>query len=132
MRLKALLLGLAVMILSGACTEEVKPVGRLAYTITRTWSNGMVEKGQVYTNGALIMSHGDFTERIMLPPEQLDEIKAAAKADAKNGVMLGSNSDDPVIGIKIGSGEEVRPAALTEGSLAALLNLLLDSHTLHP
>ena len=128
MRLKALLLGLAVMILSGACTEEVKPIGRLAYTITRTWSNGMVEKGEVYSSGALIMSHGDATERLMLPPEQLDEIKAAAR----NGVTLGSNSDDPVIGIKIYSEVEIRPAALTEGSLAALLNLLLDSHTLHP
>ena len=128
MRLKTLLLGLAVMILSGACTDEVKPIGRLAYTITRTWSNGMVEKGVVYSSGALIMTHGDATERLMLPPEQLDEIKAAAK----NGVTLGSNSDDPVIGIKIYAEEEIRPAALTEGSLAALLNLLLDSHTLHP
>jgi hypothetical protein len=55
------------------------------------------------------------------------ELAAAANAP----VDAGSNSDDPILGVTIGSDEEVRPAALTPGSIAELLNRLLDAHTLH-
>ena len=43
----------------------------------------------------------------------------------------GSNSDDPILGVTVSGSPEVRPAALTPGSIAELLNRLLDSHVLH-
>lgn len=123
-----LALGLLLAVVAGACGEEVKPVGRVTYTITRTWSNGMVEKGEVYGSGALVMTHGDYTEKLQLPKDQMAELAAAAAL----GVAAGSNGDDPIIGITISGGDEVKPASLQEGSIADLLNTLLDSHTLHP
>jgi hypothetical protein len=129
MRLKAALLALGVLLIVGACAgEEVKPVGRVTFTITRSWSNGMLEKAEVYGNGAVVMEHGDYTEKIRLPEDQLELLRTAAEG----GVAAGSNADDPVIGVTISGSDEVRPAAITKGSLAELLNRLLDDHTLNP
>lgn len=129
MKLKAILLAISLLAVVGACAgEEIKPVGRIVYTVTRTWSNGMVEKAEVYGNGAVVMEHGDVTEKLRLPEDQLELLRSAAEA----GVAPGSNADDPIVGVTISGGEEVRPAALDEGSLADLLNRLLDDHTLNP
>jgi hypothetical protein len=129
MKLKKLLLAFSLLAVAGACAgEEVKPVGRVTFTITRSWSNGMMEKAEVYGNGAVVMEHGDYTEKVRLPDDQL----AALRAAAAGGVAPGSNADDPIIGVTISGSDEVRPAALTEGSLADLLNRLLDDHTLNP
>lgn len=129
MNLKTLLLAISLVAVAGACAgEEVKPVGRIVYTITRSWSNGMLEKAEVYGNGAVVMAHGDHTEKIRLPEDQLAQFRAAAAG----GVAPGSVADDPIIGVTISGSDEVRPAALTEGSVADLLNRLLDDHTLNP
>jgi hypothetical protein len=88
----------------------------------------MVEKAEVYGNGAVVMEHGDYTEKLRLPEDQLAQLRAAAEG----GVAPGNNSDDPVIGVTVSGSDEVRPAALTEGSLADLLNRLLNDHTLNP
>jgi hypothetical protein len=128
MRRIVLVLGLLLTVVAGACGEEVKPVGRVVYTITRIWSNGTVENGEVYGSGALVMTHGDHTEKLQLPKDQMAELAAAAAL----GVAAGSSSDDPIIGISISGGDEVKPASLQEGSIAELLNTLLDSHTLRP
>jgi len=87
----------------------------------------MEERVQVFADGKLIMNHGDHEERVVLPPDQLAELATAAAVP----IAPGSNSDDPIIGVTIGGSAEVRPAALTPGSIAELLNTLLDSHTLH-
>ena len=129
MKLKMLLLAFGLLAVAGACAgEEVKPVGRVTYTITRSWSNGMVEKAEVYGNGAVVMKHGDYTEKLRLPEDQLAQLRAAAEG----GVAPGNNADDPIIGVTVSGSDEVRPAALTEGSLADLLNRLLNDHTLNP
>jgi hypothetical protein len=129
MKLKMLLLAFGLLTVAGACAgEEVRTVGRVTYTITRSWSNGMVEKAEVYGNGAVVMEHGDYTEKLRLPEDQLAQLRAAAEG----GVAPGNNSDDPVIGVTVSGSDEVRPAALTEGSLADLLNRLLNDHTLNP
>jgi len=129
MRFTVFALSLLLIFSGAACeSEESKPVGRIVYTITREWSNGSFEKAEVYGNGAVIMEHGDFTERIRLPEDQMAQLAAAAVG----GIQPGSNSDDPVIGVATSSLDKVRPAALNEGSLAELLNRLLDDHTLNP
>ena len=87
----------------------------------------MEERVQVYADGRTIMTHGDFEERVTLPSDQMTELAAAATTPAD----AGSNSDDPILGVIVGAEDEVRPAALTPGSIAELLNRLLDSHTLH-
>lgn len=127
MKLKLILIGLASLLLTGACAAEPAPSANLLYTATRSWSNGMEERVEVYADGRTIMTHGDFDERVTLPADQMAELAAAANAP----VDAGSNSDDPILGVTIGSDEEVRPAALTPGSIAELLNRLLDAHTLH-
>jgi hypothetical protein len=126
-KLKSLLFGLVALLLAGACTSEAAPSASLLYTATRSWSNGMQERVEVYADGRTIMTHGDFEERVTLPSDQMAELAAAATRPAE----AGSNSDDPILGVVVGSTAEVRPAALTPGSIGELLNRLLDSHTLH-
>ncbi len=87
----------------------------------------MEERVEVYADGRTIMTHGDFEERVTLPSDQMAELAAAATVPAD----AGSDNDDPILGVVIGPNAEVRPAALTPGSIAELLNKLLDSHTLH-
>jgi hypothetical protein len=120
----ALLLALLVAACSGgpAATESA------AYVITRNWSSGYVETGTVYADGRVVMGHGDHGERVILPQDQMQELAAAAAL----GVAPGSTSSDPIVGVMIGLDAPVSPADLSEGSLAELLNRVLDSHTLHP
>ena len=127
MKLKSLFLGCAALLLAGACTSEPAPSASLLYTATRSWSNGMEERVEVYADGRTIMTHGDYEERITLPGDQMAELAAAATTPAD----AGSKGDDPILGVVVGPTAEVRPAALTPGSIAELLNKLLDSHTLH-
>jgi len=126
-KLKSLLAGLAALLLAGACAADPAPSAGLLYTATRSWSDGREERVEVYADGRTIMTHGDYEERITLPSDQMAELAAAATTPAD----AGSNGDDPILGVTIGSTAEVRPAAITPGSIAELLNKLLDSHTLH-
>ena len=127
MKLKSLLAGLAALLLAGACAAEPAPSASLLYAATRSWSNSMEERVEVYADGRTIMTHGDYEERITLPGDQMAELAAAATTPAD----AGSKGDDPILSVVVGSTAEVRPAALTSGSIAELLNKLLDSHTLH-
>ncbi len=127
-RLVALLL--AVSAASGlvACSAAAEPSGTPSYTITRSWSNGMEEKALVYPDGRTIMTHGEYSEKVTLPADQMAALAAAAALE----IPAGANSDDPILGVSIGDAAPVRPAGLTKDSLPELLNRLLDSHTLHP
>ena len=127
MKLKSLAAGIAALVIAAACSATPEASASALYIGTRSWSNGMEERVQVFADGKLIMNHGDHEERVVLPPDQLAELATAAAAP----IAPGSNSDDPIIGVTIGGSAEVRPAALTPGSIAELLNTLLDSHTLH-
>ena len=127
MKFKSLVAGIAALVIAAACGATTEPSGSLLYSATRSWSNGMEERVEVFSDGKTIMTHGDFDERVALPGDQMSELAAAAALP----IDAGSNSDDPIIGVTIGSSAEVRPAALTPGSIAELLNRLLDSHTLH-
>ncbi|MFZ9385757.1 MAG: hypothetical protein ACO25O_02985 [Candidatus Limnocylindrus sp.] len=127
MNLKSLAFGLAALIFIGGCTSAPEPSASLLYTATRSWSNGMEERVEVYADGKTIMIHGDFQERVTLPADQMAELATAATTPAEPG----SNSDDPILGVTVSGSSDVRPAALTPGSIADLLNRLLDSHTLH-
>jgi hypothetical protein len=127
-RLTVLLLTLVTAASLVACSSAAEPSGTPAYTITRSWSNGMEEKAVVYSDGRSVMNHGAFTERVTLPADQMAELAAAAALE----IPAGTNSDDPIIGVIIGSGTPIRPAGLTKDALPELLNRLLDSHTLHP
>ena len=127
MKFKSFVAGIAALVIATACNATPEPSGSLLYVATRSWSNGMEERVEVFSDGKMIMTHGDFDERVTLPGDQMSELAAAAALP----VDAGSNSDDPILGVTIGSSAEVRPAALTPGSIAELLNKLLDSHTLH-
>ena len=127
MKFKSLVAGIAALVIAAACGASTEPSGSLLYVATRSWSNGMEERVEVFSDGKTIMTHGDYDERVTLPSDQMSELAAAAALP----VDAGSNSDDPILGVTIGSSAEVRPAALTPGSIAELLNKLLDSHTLH-
>ena len=127
MKFKSFVAGIAALVIATACNATPEPSGSLLYVATRSWSNGMEERVEVFSDGKMIMTHGDFDERVTLPGDQMSELAAAAALP----VDAGSNSDDPILGVTIGSSAAVRPAALTPGSIAELLNKLLDSHTLH-
>ena len=127
MKLKSLAAGVAALVIAAACSATPEPSGSLLYVATRSWSNGMEERVEVFSDGKTIMTHGDVADRVTLPGEQMSELAAAAALP----IDAGSDSDDPILGVTIGSSAEVRPAALTPGSIAELLNKLLDSHTLH-
>ena len=127
-RLTVLLLTLVTAASLVACSSAAEPTGTPAYTITRSWSNGMEEQGLIYPDGRIVMTHGEYTERVTLPADQMVELAAAAALE----IPVGTNSDDPIIGVTIGDGPVVRPAGLQQDSLPELLNRLLDSHTLHP
>ena len=127
-RLAVLLLTLVAAISLAACSSAAEPAGTPAYTVTRSWSNGMEEQGRIYPDGRIVMTHGEHTERVTLPADQMAELAAAAALE----IPAGTNSDDPIIGVTIGSGTPIRPAGLTKDALPELLNRLLDSHTLHP
>lgn len=127
MKLKLLTAGIAALVIAAACSATPEVTGSLLYSATRSWSNGMEEIVVVFSDGKTIMTHGDYEERVTLPGDQISELATAAAQP----INAGSNSDDPIFGVTIGSGAEVRPAALTPGSIAELLNKLLDSHTLH-
>ena len=127
MKFKSLVAGIAALVIAAACGASTEPSGSLLYSATRSWSNGMEERVEVFSDGKTIMTHGDYDERVTLPSDQMSDLAAAAALP----VDAGSNSDDPILGVTIGSSAAVRPAALTPGSIAELLNKLLDSHTLH-
>jgi hypothetical protein len=127
-RLTVLLLTLIAVASLGACSTAAEPTGTPAYTVTRSWSNGMEEKAVVYADGRTIMTHGEYTERVTLPADQMAALAAAAVRE----IPIGANSDDPILGVTVGAGETVRPAGLELDSLPELLNRLLDSHTLNP
>jgi hypothetical protein len=127
-RLTVLLLTLVTAASLVACSSAAEPSGTPAYTVTRSWSNGMEEQGLIYPDGRIVMTHGEYTERVTLPADQMAELAAAAALE----IPAGTNSDDPIIGVAIGDGPVVRPAGLQQDSLPELLNRLLDSHTLHP
>jgi len=127
-RLTVLLLTLVTAASLVACSSAAEPTGTPAYTVTRSWSNGMEEQGLIYPDGRIVMTHGAYTERVTLPADQMAELAAAAALE----IPAGTNSDDPIIGVTIGDGPVVRPAGLQQDSLPELLNRLLDSHTLHP
>ena len=127
-RLAVLLLTLVATISLAACSSAAEPSGTPAYTVTRSWSNGMEEQGLIYPDGRIVMTHGEHTERVTLPADQMAELAAAAALE----IPVGTKSDDPIIGVTIGSGTPIRPAGLTKDALPELLNRLLDSHTLHP
>ena len=127
-RIVALLLAVVAAASLAACSTATEPTGTPAYTITRSWSNGMEEKAVVYADGRTIMTHGEYSEKVTLPADQMAELAAAAALE----IPAGANSDDPIIGVAIGDAAPVRPAGLTTDSLPELLNRLLDSHTLHP
>ena len=127
-RLAVLLLTLVAATSLAACSSATEPTGTPAYTITRSWSNGMEETATVYADGRVVMAHGEHSERVTLPADQMAELAAAAALE----IPAGANSDDPIIGVSIGAGAPIRPAGLTKDALPELLNRLLDSHTLHP
>ena len=127
-RFTALLVAIAVATSLGACSSAAEPSGTPAYTVTRSWSNGMEEKAVVYADGRTIMTHGEYSEKMTLPADQMAALAAAAALE----IPAGANSDDPIIGVAIGAGAPIRPAGLTKESLPELLNRLLDSHTLNP
>jgi len=127
-RLTVLLLTLVAATSLGACSTAAEPTGTPAYTVTRSWSNGMEEQAVVYADGRTIMTHEEHSERVTLPADQMAALAAAAVLE----IPAGANSDDPIISITIGAGAPIRPAGLTKDSLPELLNRLLDSHTLNP
>jgi ABC-type Fe3+-hydroxamate transport system substrate-binding protein len=127
-RLTVLLLTLVAATSLGACSTATEPTGTPAYTVTRSWSNGMEEQAVVYADGRTIMTHEEHSERVTLPADQMATLAAAAALE----IPAGASSDDPIIGITIGAGAPIRPAGLTKDSLPELLNRLLDSHTLNP
>ena len=127
-RIVVRLLTLVAVTSLAACSAATEPTGTPAYTVTRSWSNGMEEKAVVYADGRTIMTHGEYSEKVTLPADQMADLAAAATL----AIPAGSNSDDPIIGVSIGDAEPVRPAGLTTDSLPELLNRLLDSHTLNP
>ena len=127
-RLAVLLLTLVAATSLGACSTAAEPTGTPAYTVTRSWSNGMEEKAVVYADGRTIMTHGEYSEKVTLPADQMAALVAAAARE----IPVGANSDDPILGVTVGAGETVRPAGLELDSLPELLNRLLDSHTLNP
>ena len=127
-RLAVLLLTLVAATSLGACSTAAEPTGTPAYTVTRSWSNGMEEKALVYADGRTVMTHGEYSEKVTLPADQMAALAAAAAL----GIPAGANSDDPILGVTVGAGETVRPAGLEMDSLPELLNRLLDSHTLNP
>ncbi len=127
-RFTVLLLTLIAVASLGACSTAAEPTGTPAYTVTRSWSNGMEEMAVVYADGRTIMTHGEYTERVTLPADQMAALAAAAVRE----IPIGANSDDPILGVTVGAGETVRPAGLEPDSLPELLNRLLDSHTLNP
>ena len=124
----ALALSMALSLVAGCGGSASEPSGTPLYVVTRSWSNGIEESAKIYADGRIVMSHGEHGERITIPADQMSELAAAAAA----GVAAGSNSDDPILGVTLGDAPAVRPAAKGPGSITELLNLLLDSHTLHP
>ena len=126
--LAALLLAIVAAASLGACSTAAEPTGTPAYTVTRSWSNGMEEKAVVYPDGRTIMTHGEYSERVTLPADQMAALANAAALE----IPAGSNSDDPIIGVSVGDAAPIRPAGLTKDSLPELLNRLLDSHTIFP
>lgn len=127
-RIVVLLLTLIAVASLAACSTAAEPTGTPAYTVTRSWSNGMEEKAVVYADGRTIMTHGEYSEKVTLPADQMAALAAAAVLE----IPAGANSDDPILGVSIGDSAPVRPAGLTKDSLPELLNRLLDSHTLFP
>ena len=127
-QLTVLLMTLIAVASLAACSTAAEPTGTPAYTVTRSWSNGMEEEALVYADGRTVMTHGEYSEKVTLPADQMAALAAAAVLE----IPAGANSDDPIIGVAIGDGAPIRPAGLTKGSLPELLNRLLDSHTLNP
>lgn len=127
-RCTVLLLLIAMSASFGACSSSTEPTGTPAYAVTRSWSNGYEESALIYADGRSIMTHGQLIEKIKLPADQMALLAAAADLE----IPAGTNNDDPILGVTIGSGVQVRPAGLLKDSLPELLNRILDSHTLFP
>ena len=111
-RFTVLLMTLIAVASLAACSSAAEPTGTPAYTVTRSWSNGMEEKAVVYADGRTIMTHGEYSEKYTLPADQMAALAAAATLD----IPAGTNSDDPIIGVTIGDAAPIRPAKSTRSS----------------
>ena len=91
-RIVVLLLTLSAIASLAACSAATEPTGTPAYTVTRSWSNGMEEKAVVYADGRSIMTHGQYIERITLPADQMAALAAAAGGVECGGVPFGTGA----------------------------------------
>ena len=89
-RLAVLLLTIIAATSLGACSTAAEPTGTPAYTVTRSWSNGMEEKAVVYADGRTIMTHGEYSEKVTLPADQMAALAAAAGGVECGGVPFGT------------------------------------------
>ena len=74
MKLKSLVAGIAALVIAAACSATPEPSSSLLYVATRSWSNGIEERVEVFSDGKTVMTHGDYDERVTLPGDQMSEL----------------------------------------------------------
>jgi hypothetical protein len=121
----AVLVGLVALALVG-CSADAGGLGPTLVRYERVWPDGRVEEQTIDTSGKVLMKHGEVLERLTLTGDDVATIEAALERP----IPTGSPDDSPKRTIELADGTEIDAPRPDEGTVTALLEHLMDTHTL--
>ncbi|MFO1540804.1 MAG: hypothetical protein ACKOTZ_10270 [Chloroflexota bacterium] len=110
----------------GAGTPTAAPATGALVTYTRDWPDGYREEMTIAADGKMLMRHGEYLERLVLPEADL----AAVRAALTETIPAGDLTVSPDRTIVLADGTTIAHAQPDPGSLTELLDRLMDTHKL--
>lgn len=117
-----LLAGLVVV----ACSASPGSDGLKLLSYQRQWPDGKIEQLTILTNGHVEMKHGDYLERITIGAADVSRLQDALAMP----IPTGSPDDSPKRTLTLADGTVISAPRPEAGTVTALLERLLDTHTL--
>ncbi len=109
----------------GAAPTPAPATGALV-TYTRDWPDGYREEMTIGADGKMLMRHGEYLERMVLPEADV----AAVRAALEGAIPAGDASISPDRTIVLADGTTIVHARPDAGTLTELLDRLMDTHKL--
>ena len=130
---RTLLVALAGMLLLVACGSSGTPQASGGTTTAgklldyqRVWPDGRIESQSIFTDGKIVMKHGESLERLVIEPADVARIQDALKQP----IPTGSPDDSPKRTLTLPDGTVIQAPRPEPGSVTDLLEQLLDTHVL--
>lgn len=132
--LRVPLLALLALVLLAGCgggsggggDPTAAPATGALVTYTRDWPDGYREEMTIAADGKMLMRHGEYLERLVLPEADLAAVRDALAAE----IPAGDASLSPDRTIVLADGTTIVHAQPDAGTLTELLDRLMDTHKL--